>query len=101
MSKQWRCFHCGEVFRRFHLAAEHFGHEEGAQPACRLKAHEGHLVHYIRSLEDQLARYRAEDSDVLRSIYTLEAEHQRALRQAEEEGYNRGVNDMLDAAKAA
>lgn len=45
------------------------------------------------SLEDQLARYRAEDSDVMMSIYTLEAEYRSALQREEEKGYERGLRD--------
>lgn len=93
MRKQWRCFHCDEVFTNRRWAAEHFG-ADGDMPACRLKSHEGHLVTYIRELEEQLVRYRANDSHVMRSIYTLEADHRQALIRAEEEGYNRGVRDM-------
>lgn len=93
MRKQWRCFHCDEVFTNPRCAAQHFGAEEGATPACRIKSYEGHLVTYIRGLEDQLARYRAEDGDVLRSIYAMEADHRQALIRAEEEGYGKGVSD--------
>jgi hypothetical protein len=56
--------------------------------------HEQHLVEHIRDLETQLASYRVEDSRILRSIYTLEADHRQALTRAEEEGYNRGISDM-------
>jgi len=77
MKKQWRCFHCDEVFTNVNCAAVHFGLGTGL-PACKIAAHEGHLVKYIRNLESQLARYRAEDSDVMRSIMTLEADYRRA-----------------------
>jgi hypothetical protein len=91
--KTWRCFHCDEVFTTAREAASHFGGEEGALTACQIKAFEFHLVHRIRDLEDQLARYRAEDSDVMRSIMTLEADHRQALIRAEEQGYARGLRD--------
>lgn len=92
--KQWRCFHCDEVFIRPACAAVHFGNYEIRTPACQLKSHERHLVEYIRDLEAQLDGYRAEDSHVMRSIYTLEADHRQALILAEEDGYNKGVRDM-------
>lgn len=92
--RKWRCFHCGDVFTTARGATEHFGGEEGAATACLIKAHEGHLVHRIRDLEDQLARYRAEDSDVMRSIMTLEADQRRALITAEEQGYARALRDV-------
>jgi hypothetical protein len=96
MRKQWRCFHCDEVFTSRRWAAEHFGADEGELPACKLASHEGHLVTYIRKLEDQLARYRQDDSDVMRSIMALQCEQASALRREEEKGYERGVRDMRD-----
>lgn len=94
MRKQWRCFHCDEMFTNPKCAALHFGSDESRTNACQLKSHERHLVDYIRELEAQLDGYRAEDSHVMRSIYSLEADHRRALIRAEEEGYGRGVRDM-------
>lgn len=97
MRKQWRCFFCDEVFTRRQDAAEHFGCFDSCEadtPACQIKAHEGHLVKYIRKLEKELSRYVREDSDVMRSIMTLEAEHQASLRREEEKGYERGARDM-------
>lgn len=95
--KQWRCFHCDEVFIRPKCAAVHFGYDESRTPACQLKGHERHLVEYIRDLEAQLDSYRADDSHVMRSIYTLEADHRQALIRSEEAGYNKGVRDMSPA----
>lgn len=94
MRTKWRCFHCDEVFTSRLCAVAHFGRDESKPVACQIKAHEGHLVNYIRKLEAELDRYRAEDGDVMRSIYTLEADHRQALIRAEEDGYNRGVRDM-------
>lgn len=93
MRKQWRCFHCDELFTARRWAAEHFG-KDGDLPACKLKSHEGHLVTYIRKLEDQLESYRNDDSDIMRSMYSLEADHRSALIRAEEDGYNKGVRDI-------
>lgn len=95
--KQWRCFHCDEVFISFKCAAAHFGYDETKEPACQLKSHDRHLVDYIRDLEGQLDSYRADDSHVMRSIYSLEADHRQALIRAEEAGYDKGVRDMADA----
>ncbi len=94
-SKKWRCFHCDEVFHSRRWAAEHFGSDMGAEPACKISSAEGHLVTYIRKLEDDLAQYRSEDSHVLRSIYSFEADHRQALIRAEEAGYTKGVRDAL------
>src|SRR5262245_41403533 len=92
--RQWRCFHCDEVFRSVRAAREHFGGDMLADPACKLAAHHGHLVTYIRKLEDELARYRDADSDVMRALMVLEVEHRQALQREEEKGYERGIRDM-------
>lgn len=95
--KQWRCYFCDEVFTRRKDAAEHFGVDEACEsdtPACQISAHEGHLVKYIRKLEKELRRYMTEDSDVMRSIMTLESNHRQALISSEEKGYSKGVADM-------
>lgn len=90
MTKQWRCFFCDEVFRSFKAAAVRFG---AHVPACKLTAHEGHLVSYIRKLEAEVRRYQSEDSDVMRSIQALEFDHRQALIRAEQIGYDKGVED--------
>jgi hypothetical protein len=103
MSRVWRCFFCDEVFKRREDAAEHFGRDDACEadvPACKLAAHEGHLVHYIRKLEGELRRHLAEDTDLHRSIMALEAEHGIALQRAEEEGYARGLRDARLEARA-
>jgi hypothetical protein len=93
-SKTWRCFHCDTVFTNPAHAREHFGVHEGDTPACKLTHFEGHLVTYIRKLEKELASYRVEDSDILRAMMALEAEHSAALIREEEKGFARGVADM-------
>lgn len=100
MRKQWRCFHCDEVFTSVRCATVHFGTDESKTPACQLKSHEVHLVEHIRDLEKQLDGYRAEDSSIMRAIYTLEADHRQALIREEEIGYERGVRDMRAQSKA-
>lgn len=99
--KQWRCFHCDEVFTSPRCAAEHFGDNMDSHPACRIAAYEGHLVAYIRKLEAKLADYRSDSDDIMRAIMTQEADHRRALNRAEEDGYNKGVQDMLADAERA
>lgn len=91
--KTWRCFHCDAVFRSAYQAGLHFGFDEAATCACVLP-HEQHLVEHIRDLEKQLDGYRSEDSRIMRSIMTLEADHRQALIRAEEDGYGKGVRDM-------
>ena len=92
----WRCFFCNQVFTREVDAAEHFGTTLGAQTACQIKGHEHDLLHVIRKQEAELARLRAEDTDLTRAMASMQYEHAEALRRAEETGYNRGVRDMND-----
>lgn len=90
----WTCFHCGETFRVPGLAADHFGADPTAQPACQIKAgHERHLVAAIRDAEAQLARYRSEDSDTDRAMARMKSEHSAELQRAEEKGYAAGLSD--------
>lgn len=92
----WRCFHCGEEFtleqRRW--AAQHFGSTPDASPACLMRLPgEYHLLEYVRRAEQELAAYRAEDTDLHRAVHAMAAEHAVALRAAEEAGYARGLRD--------
>lgn len=93
--RTWRCFHCGDVFRTSRHAASHFGLDELQTPGCVavLRHGEGHLLDRIRDLEEQLARYRNEDSDLMRYYHTKMADHAQALIREEERGYNKGVRD--------
>ena len=90
----WTCFFCGETFTTPGGARDHFGGEPIADPACQIKVGEERgLVMALRRAEVELARYRAEDSDTDRAMYAMQADHQRALRRAEEDGYARGLVD--------
>lgn len=93
----WRCFFCDEVFTAREAAAEHFGTEVGCDyptPACQIKAHEGHLVTYIRKLETELATWNSESHEMQKAIVSLEIRVTEDIRRAEERGYARGVDDM-------
>lgn len=93
MGKQWRCFHCDEVFISERGARDHFGANDGATPACQIKGGEIHLVHHIRKLEAELEVYRSEDRDLLWALYSFESDHQQALIREEQRGYERGLAD--------
>src|SRR4029077_15419037 len=96
---RWRCFHCDQVFTERVDARNHFGGDEGATPACLIKAAgEFALLQALRNAQDELARYRAEDSDTLRAMASMQADHAVALRRAEEEGYARGLKDAREVA---
>lgn len=95
----WKCFHCGEEFAdNMHgqrLAAEHFGTDQLATPGCvmRLQAGEGGLLRRVRVLEEELRRYRSEDSDKDRELHAITAKQARALLGEEEKGYGKGLRD--------
>ena len=93
--KSWRCFHCGDVFTNPRHAAAHFGIDQLTVPGCVqvLRGGEEHLLKMILELEERLAGYRAEDSDIARWWATKQAEHAAALRREEEKGYERGLRD--------
>jgi hypothetical protein len=92
--KSWRCFHCDDVFHTEMEARIHFGSAQDSDPACRIKmAGEFALLRALRNAEDELARYRNEDSDVLRAMHSMQSDHSIALRREEEKGYGRGLRD--------
>jgi hypothetical protein len=100
----WRCFHCGDTFtlaQKRH-ARRHFGGDESEQPVCLIRsAGEGALLTALRNAQDELTRYRAEDSDVLRSMWAMQSDHAAALRREEEAGYEKGLRDArAEAANA-
>lgn len=94
--KEWRCFHCGEVFTDREAAADHFGVQiDGTadEVACKLNATEGLLVKMLREAHEELRQYHQEDNAAFRQFYALGADHSTALRREEEKGYARGLED--------
>jgi hypothetical protein len=92
----WRCFHCGETFTRAQerWARDHFGRDCMAEPVCLIRtAGETVLLTALRNAEDELTRRRAEDTDELRAMWAMQADHAVALRRQEELGYARGLAD--------
>lgn len=92
----WRCFHCGDTFTKAQerWAREHFGCDQGDLPVCQMRLPgEHHLLTALRKAQDELTRYRAEDHDLMRAIYAMQADHAQALRNEEERGYAKGVSD--------
>ena len=86
---QWRCFYCDETFTlaQENAARWHFGDRLHTVPACKFS------VEDFRRMEAELERYRGEDTDLHRQLHSKSAEHQAALRLAEETGYARGLTD--------
>lgn len=96
----WTCFHCGETFPPTAEgqidAKRHFGFDIYATPGCveKVTAPERRLLLQVRALQEQLARYREEDSDADRSMARMQSEHAIALRRAEENGYASALRDI-------
>lgn len=91
----WRCFHCGAEFtgQERQAAAVHFGTTIDAEPACKIAATEGGLIRTLRDMHGELRRYQEEDSDLHREIARVTYECARAVQNAEELGYARGLRD--------
>jgi hypothetical protein len=90
MAKQWRCFHCDEIFYDLLSAREHFGSSQMHEPACQIN------IAKFREMERRVELCDAEDSDLHRAIHKAECEGRQAARRAEETGYARGLADGLD-----
>jgi hypothetical protein len=88
--RNWRCFHCDEVFTTAEAAREHFGPHELADPACQID------ITKFREMEHYHARCLAEDSDSERAWHAKSADHARALIEQEQKGFDRGLRAQLE-----
>jgi hypothetical protein len=92
--REWRCFHCDEVFTDPKAAANHFGVDHlGSETLCQMAQVDGGIARVIADLAEELDRYRREDNESFREFYRLGAEHVVALRNEEQKGYDRGLAD--------
>ncbi|QRY97125.1 hypothetical protein JT366_09450 [Sphingomonas paucimobilis] len=94
----WRCYHCDETFNDARCARLHFGRDEDSLPACRIKAGaEQGLLGALRDAEYAAADARHaiadESTDAAKAYYAQASRHDRALKAAEEAGYERGIAD--------
>ena len=85
--KSWRCFHCDEVFIDIESARVHFGGNGISYPLCQFSQVK------IRDMENELRKYREEDTDLHRQIANLHSSHAQALMRSEELGYAKGLAD--------
>lgn len=93
--KEWRCFFCDEVFITQEGAAEHFGVDaEDCCTMCQIKSYEGGLVKYIHELEREIHAYQTDQDPISQSFLDCCAEYERKLVEAEQKGYDKGVQDM-------
>jgi hypothetical protein len=94
----WRCFHCGDAFTKAQVkhARDHFGRDEGQTPVCLMREPgEYHVLRALRDAQDELASYRAEDTELHRALAAMASDHGTALRREEEIGYARGLRDGM------
>ena len=93
----WRCYFCDETFTDPKEAGAHFGAENYREPLCKLATVEGGLAAHIAGLESEVDKLRRqafdEDSAAERAHFGREADHARALVEAEQKGYERGLRD--------
>lgn len=90
----WTCFHCGETFKNMGGARDHFGALPTAVPGCMIRVQLGPergLLMALRKVEDRLARYMDDDSDIQRAMQAMQSRHGDQLQAAEELGYARGL----------
>lgn len=95
----WTCFHCWEhfppTFEGQRNALHHFGPTPDATPGCieKLTAPERQLLSRIRAYQDDDRRRCEEDTELHRALAAKSAEMSRAVREAEERGYAKGLED--------
>jgi hypothetical protein len=53
--KQWRCFHCDELFKSRCCAAKHFGCYDESMPACMIAAKEEGYNKGVRDMRQEAA----------------------------------------------
>ena len=94
----WRCFHCGDTFTKAQVkhARDHFGTDESQTPVCLIREPgEYHVLRALRNAQDELATYRAEDTELHRALSAMACDHGAALRREEERGYAKGLRDGM------
>lgn len=87
---RWRCFHCDETFTDKSLAADHFGSLVNDTAACRI---DGGLAFAFRRQQQELDRYRAEDTGMIREVYALSSRHESEKREWGDKEYAKGLAD--------
>jgi K+-sensing histidine kinase KdpD len=105
VEREWRCFHCDQVFTTERCARLHFGPDEDSVAACVIKAGaEQGLVGALRDAEKAAAdawhAVHNETTDAAKAYYAQSTRHHQQLRLAEEAGYERGLADARELAQA-
>lgn len=94
----WRCFHCDETFTDRRCAAAHFGGDEDAEPACKIKmGGERTMLDALRRAEkaagDATFAMLNESTEAAQAYYAQQGRHAEQLTAAEQTGYERGLRD--------
>lgn len=104
-AREWRCFHCDEVFTDAQCARLHFGIDESHTPACLIAGAEGGLLKALRDAEEQadeaIQRMHDESTDAAKAYHRQRTRHTQSLIAAEEAGYEKGLRDGRELAFAA
>lgn len=97
--KEWRCFHCDEVFTDRPAAFLHFGYDEGKLPACLVKGDIG-LLQAWRDAEAQADEHlhvlHHENTETLRAYHALQHRSSKVTSTLEQNGYDKGVKEARD-----
>lgn len=97
--KEYRCFHCDEVFVDRQEALLHFGIDEMKTPACLIKGDRTLLV-ALRQAEGQvdglLHDLHCENTETLRAYRDLRQRFNEVTQTLEQTGYDKGVSEARD-----
>ena len=75
-------------------ASIHFGDYGESTPVCIIHGSTAHgLAVKVRELEKQIVDFHNESDPVSRYWYDLQAKHHREIIDAEQKGYDKGLND--------
>ena len=78
--REWRCFHCDEVFTTTGAARDHFGERPECIPACQIKVGEERgLVMALRKAETKIAKFEDEKIAFLSTLETVVRQRDAAL----------------------
>ncbi|OHV24930.1 hypothetical protein EOS93_25270 [Rhizobium sp. RMa-01] len=96
--KEWRCFHCDDVFTDKRQAALHFGCDETSEPACKIKAGaEGSMLEALRRAEAEaqtaISAMHNESTEGWNAYYNIVTRASQQAEAAENLGYERGLQD--------
>lgn len=76
-------------------ARDHFGRDCSETPVCLMRVPGEHnLLRALRDAQDELAGYRAEDTELMRALQAQASDHSVAIAKAEQKGYDAALRDI-------